>query len=114
MIVDLVDAAQADGGQLTLECRPVDLRAFLTALLHGVSAVLDVPRIHVDLPADLPAVSADPERLKRIILNLLSNALKYPACSPRIPPRPSACKHRPLVVPCRRPLPSTVGPQDVS
>jgi two-component system phosphate regulon sensor histidine kinase PhoR len=36
-----------------------------------------VKRAKVDIQADLPPISADPDRLERVLLNLLSNALKY-------------------------------------
>ena len=38
---------------------------------------LAVARIVTDISPDLPPVAADYDRLERIILNLLSNALKY-------------------------------------
>lgn len=93
MIQDLVDSARLEAGQLRLEKRPVDLRAFVSAFVSGLvrqaSAVVDLgqakveismmdaERIKVDIPVGLPAVNADPNRLERILMNLLTNALKY-------------------------------------
>jgi len=39
--------------------------------------VLETTRVQVEIPPDLPPVSADAARLERIFTNLLSNALKY-------------------------------------
>ena len=77
MIQDLVDAARLEGGQLILDIKPVNLRAYLADLLQRSATVFDVGRIHIELPEDLPPVSADLNRLERILSNLLSNALKY-------------------------------------
>ncbi len=38
---------------------------------------MEVERIRVEIPADLPPVDADPNRLERILLNLFINSLKY-------------------------------------
>jgi len=77
MIADLVDAARQESRQLRLRLAPVHLDAFLQGLLDHSKAVLEVQRITPDLPPDLPGVLADTDRLERIFLNLLSNALKY-------------------------------------
>jgi PAS domain S-box-containing protein len=79
MIQDLVDSAQMEAGQLPLEDQPLDLRAFLIDLLRRNSGVLAVQRVKVEIPENLPHVDADPNRLERIFVNLLSNALKYSA-----------------------------------
>jgi signal transduction histidine kinase len=91
MIADLVDAARQESRQLRLRLAPVDLNAFLCDLLEHSKAVLDVQRIVLDLPADLPAVKADTDRLERVFLNLLSNALKYssPDTPVQVTARPS-------------------------
>jgi signal transduction histidine kinase len=39
--------------------------------------VIDTGRINVEIPEGLPKVSADPDRLERILVNLASNAIKY-------------------------------------
>jgi len=77
MIQDLVDAARQEAGLLKLERQPVDLRATILSLLERLAPTLDTKRIRVVAPADLPRVWADPDRLERILTNLLSNALKY-------------------------------------
>ena len=77
MIQDLVDTARFEGGQFELALQSVDLAAYLNDLLIRLVATLDVARITPDLPADLPPVCADYDRLERILVNLLSNAQKY-------------------------------------
>jgi PAS domain S-box-containing protein len=77
MIQDLVDSTRLDGGQLVLATRSVEIRPFLSDLLDRSSKVLDASRVSVDVENGCPAVNADPYRLERILVNLISNALKY-------------------------------------
>jgi len=78
MIQDLVDTVRSESGQLRLERKPVDLPSFVADLLQRQAQVMETGRIRVE-PAPLPPALADPTRLERIMLNLLSNALKYSA-----------------------------------
>lgn len=77
MIQELIDAARLEVGQIVLQRRPVELRSFVFDSLDRARAGIDVERIRVEIPADLPPVDADPTRLERILLNLLTNALKF-------------------------------------
>lgn len=77
MIEDLVDLARLEGGKLVLEEAPVQLRPFIADLLRRSEMVVDPQRVCTDSPAELPAAKADPGRLERILINLLSNAAKY-------------------------------------
>ncbi len=77
LIQDMVDSARMESGQLHLNKQPVDLALFVTELLEGRAPVKGWERISIDFPVDLPPVSADPERLERIFVNLCTNALKY-------------------------------------
>jgi len=78
MISDLVDSARADSHQLRLRLAPVDVGAHLSDLLHRSAPLLESGRVHLAVAAAGPLVArADPDRLDRIVLNLLSNALKY-------------------------------------
>ena len=84
MIQDLVDAARAEVGQIRLERRPIRMRDLALGLKQRLTPALDVDRIDVEVPGDLPEVLADPDRLDRILTNLWSNALKYSAPGTRV------------------------------
>ena len=77
MIQDLVDSVRGQLGRLELNRKPVDLGQFLADLLQRSEASYEMGRVHLAIEQGLPPVSADPDRLERIVLNLLSNALKY-------------------------------------
>ncbi len=77
MIQDLVDVVRWEGGQLELMREPVELPPYFDDLLRRMSPAMETSRIQVAMPAGLPPVFADYARLERIMVNLLSNALKY-------------------------------------
>ncbi|MBI5544423.1 MAG: PAS domain S-box protein [Deltaproteobacteria bacterium] len=77
MLKDLVDTARYDTGQLALEVQPVEMAGFLDELRTRFAGVLDMERVQTKPPLGPARVLADPDRLERILVNLLSNALKY-------------------------------------
>ncbi|MHB8992496.1 MAG: PAS domain S-box protein [Chloroflexota bacterium] len=78
MLRDLVDLMYLESGQpLMLNREAIDLVAFLIDLKERLAGFLETARIRVHFPDGLPRVMADPDRLERILMNLLSNALKY-------------------------------------
>jgi two-component system, OmpR family, sensor histidine kinase BaeS len=72
LVEDLGTLAHAEAGALELRKEPVDLGD----LLRDVAASLPRP-IAVEIPADLPTLDADPLRLRQVLLNLLTNALRH-------------------------------------
>jgi two-component system, OmpR family, phosphate regulon sensor histidine kinase PhoR len=88
MVQDLVDSARLEAGAIELHRQPVELGVFLRDVLEEVAGALAVDRVRVELPEGLPRLDADPDRLERILVNLLSNALKY--SPPTAPVRVSA------------------------
>jgi signal transduction histidine kinase len=78
MIQDLVDSARNDSHQLRLQPEPIDIAAYLSELIERSAPLLEAGRVRlsVDQAAGMIAL-ADPGRLDRILLNLLTNALKY-------------------------------------
>lgn len=80
MIQDLVESARLESGQMELHLTPVHLDSYLLDILDHLAGVLETSRVQLAVPGDLPPVCADPHRLERIVVNLVSNALKY---SPR-------------------------------
>ena len=77
IIEDLVDTSRMEGGQVQLEKKSINLETFLWSLMQSPQKKINVNRITTQIPQNLPLVSADPDRLERIFLNLLSNALKF-------------------------------------
>jgi signal transduction histidine kinase len=84
MIQDLVDVARVESGQLDLKRAPVDLRPYVLELKQRLVGVLDTDRIQVEIPENLSPVWADPDRLERVLTNLLSNGLKYSQAEVRV------------------------------
>jgi signal transduction histidine kinase len=77
MLQDLADSALLEAGRLPFSPAPVQLPEFLSELLERLRGGLDVGRVRLALEPGLPRVKVDPCRLERILVNLLSNALKY-------------------------------------
>ncbi|MHB1416734.1 MAG: sensor histidine kinase [Chloroflexota bacterium] len=77
MIQDLVDSARLEGGHLRLQRRPVDMSDLLNDMKARLINAVDSGRVGIAAPANLPRALADPERVERILMNLISNALKY-------------------------------------
>jgi signal transduction histidine kinase len=77
MIQNLVDSARLEAGQVQLSLQPVHLRPLIIDLLERQAETIDIGRIRLEVPEGLPPVLADPDLLERILLNLLTNALKY-------------------------------------
>ncbi len=84
MIENLVEVARLEGGKIFLDKRGIRINHFLPELLYQASAALDVSRIFLHIPDNLPPVNADPHRLERIFINLLTNALKYSPAKGRV------------------------------
>ncbi|MRG91730.1 sensor histidine kinase [Polyangium spumosum] len=79
MIEDLLDAARVEANQLVLDRRPLDLRTELQEIVERAAGHTEGHPVRVVIEGEVPAVSADRDRLEQIVTNLLSNAAKYGA-----------------------------------
>lgn len=79
MLNDLVDSTLLEAGKLRLELAPVDIPDMLRELRARLAAPFHGERIQVEAAPGLPKVTADPNRIERVLVNLLTNALKYSA-----------------------------------
>jgi two-component system phosphate regulon sensor histidine kinase PhoR len=84
MIMDLLDLGLRRIRDVAMNRRPVALAEFVGHLLSTGPYGSDLRRIELGIPLDLPPVLADPDRLERIFLNLISNGLKYSGGNVRI------------------------------
>ncbi|MFD5389263.1 sensor histidine kinase [Streptomyces sp. NPDC127074] len=78
LVDDLQDLALADAGKLTVHPEPVDLHGLWDQLLtmHRGQARAQGTTLTAELEGD-PELSADPVRLRQILTNLVTNALRY-------------------------------------
>jgi signal transduction histidine kinase len=85
LINNVLDFSSQEKGRKTYSLRTVDIAQTAEEVVEGQRVRLEslgfLVRFETQKPADLPPVSADPEALKQILINLLSNAEKY---SPRL------------------------------
>lgn len=66
-------------GPLELDCKPTALHSWLLQVLGPWREVAYDKELHwrTDLPADLPTLEIDPDRLAQALGNVVSNAIKY-------------------------------------
>lgn len=81
MIRDILDCARSQTGRLVCRPQPIDLDHLFQSLLVRLDVCLDIGRVQVTVEPGTPTVMADPDHLERIVVNLLSNALKYSGAS---------------------------------
>ena len=80
LLEELLDLSRLDARAITVEPRPVVLKAVLAEVVKGAS-VSDA--VELDIPDDLAAI-VDPLVLERVISNLVANAVHYGAPPIRI------------------------------
>jgi PAS domain S-box-containing protein len=77
MIHDLLDLERLEASKLQLERRPVEIDRLVRAAAENAAAVANGHLVLVNVRGDVPAVSADPDRIDQILDNLLANALRH-------------------------------------
>jgi signal transduction histidine kinase len=80
LVEDILDLSKIEAGKLELQPEPVRLGAFLSVVGDIVRVKAEEKGVAFDccLPPEVPAcVTADPRRLRQVLLNLLSNAVKF-------------------------------------
>jgi signal transduction histidine kinase len=80
LISEVLDMAKIEAGRMSLTIENLDLRELLGDVLETTSAQAREKGIYLDLKADSHAdlgIAGDQIRLKQIMLNLISNAIKF-------------------------------------
>jgi len=79
LVSDFLDYAEIEAGYLRLELEEVDLRRVVeeSARMARLQAGARGQKLTLDLPEEPVVARVDPERLKQVVDNLLSNAMKY-------------------------------------
>jgi signal transduction histidine kinase len=86
LINDLLDLVRMQSGPARLHRRAVDLVPFLQGLARSVDGLGERKNLHLEtvLDASLGTAGFDPDKLEKILLNLLFNAIKFTPAGGRI------------------------------
>ncbi|HZI20703.1 MAG TPA: ATP-binding protein [Pyrinomonadaceae bacterium] len=79
LVNDLLDASKLESGTMRLDLATVELRPLVEDLRETMLPMAREKEIEIEttVPADVPSLRADRAKLRRILVNLVSNALKF-------------------------------------
>jgi len=79
LVSDVLSFTGVESGRLSLKLERISIRAALDALKASVEPELTRKRLHYARSPSLDslAVKADPDKLRQVLLNVVSNAIKY-------------------------------------
>jgi signal transduction histidine kinase len=79
LVSDLADISRIETGRLKIENKAVSVPEHAEEVARSLKPKLEEKKqtLELHVPADLPKVFADPNRVVQVMTNLLSNAWKY-------------------------------------
>lgn len=93
LVENLLDMSRLQAGALGVRAEPVSIAELVPRAIDQLGPAAD--RVAIQIAEDLPEVQADAALLERVLVNLLSNALKY--SNPDEPPLITASQHGGMV-----------------
>lgn len=77
LVQDLLDVSRMEAGTLHYELEPTSLPELIDSVLTVHPSLRATHAIESDVPDDLPKVMGDKDRIRQVLLNLLTNATRY-------------------------------------
>ncbi|HET7054557.1 MAG TPA: HAMP domain-containing sensor histidine kinase [Solirubrobacterales bacterium] len=79
LLNDLLDLARSDAGRLAIKPIPTDAADLVEEAVRTMRAQFDsrAQRLSLEIEPDLPRIDADRDRIRQILVNLLTNANEY-------------------------------------
>jgi signal transduction histidine kinase len=79
LINDILDLATVDAGIMSLDIQETDIIAAVASSIEGLRDRLSEQKIALDfdVPEDIGTFHVDPQRIRQILFNLLSNAIRF-------------------------------------
>jgi signal transduction histidine kinase len=79
LVNDLLDASKLESGTMRLDAATIELGGLVSELREQMQPLAREKEIALgeDVPEDLPPLRADRAKLRRVLVNLVSNALKF-------------------------------------
>lgn len=85
-ISDILDYAKIKSGQYSIAKKPLDLKGLAEEIFHLFHPLAEKNQVQtsIDIPLQLPTILADPDKIRQVLTNLVSNALKFTPAGGRI------------------------------
>jgi signal transduction histidine kinase len=77
LVNDLLDVSRMEAGTLRYELSPLSLAGLIDSIITVHTSLSSQHLVVNDIPADLPQVMGDNDRLRQVFINLLTNAIRY-------------------------------------
>ncbi|MET0305672.1 MAG: HAMP domain-containing sensor histidine kinase [Solirubrobacterales bacterium] len=79
LLNDLLDLARSDAGRLTIRPEPTGAASLIEEAVRTMRAQFDArgQNLRLQIESDLPEVEADRDRIRQVLVNLLTNANEY-------------------------------------
>jgi PAS domain S-box-containing protein len=79
LINDVLDLAKIESGRMTLNFEALHVQPLIETAIAQIAPLAEAKQLtlRAEIPDDLPMVEADTIRLRQIVLNLMSNAVKF-------------------------------------
>jgi len=79
LLNDLLDLARSDAGRLTIKPAPTDVSALVEDAVRTMRSQTEASRqtLRLETEAGLPQVNVDKDRIRQVLVNLLTNAHEY-------------------------------------
>ena len=79
LLNDLLDLARSDAGRLAIKPVPTDAAALVEEAVRTMRAQFDAraQRLELEIEPGLPRIEADRDRIRQVLVNLLTNANEY-------------------------------------
>ncbi len=79
LINTILDIAKIEAGRMDVQAANFNIQPLIDTAVTTVYPLVKTPAVDIqtDLPSDLPKIYSDQEKLKQILINLLSNAAKF-------------------------------------
>lgn len=79
LINDILDLSKVDAGKMELFMQRVELEEIIKDVMSTAEGLIGTKpiKLEADLPASVPLIWADESRIRQVLLNLYSNAIKF-------------------------------------
>jgi PAS domain S-box-containing protein len=77
LISDLLDVSKIEAGKLQFNSETLDMRALVAEVMETFPYTNNTHKILFDLPEEKSLIVGDRQRIEQVLINLLTNAIKY-------------------------------------